>query len=274
MLQLTLEDPAEPAPGVPDPYAHAAATLEQATRATPKLPLMPVAVAEKQFDTLKAEIATLTQASESHRAALDSLRTVADAAAQERDVAQADVREKAAAIERLQAALADLHARMDELLQRSASQECELLRAQRVDSDTSRQTILADRQSIQCLRARPVLLQVTVRVRYMHLTSHLSASVRYLGVSRRRSEPDTISDSDCPERKRLRLETMPTSTATGAASTSPRKANLTGIRVPVSASASAISSNPLYATPKPGTAVTLRTKIPFPFKRLPPSFRA
>ncbi|KAJ7480937.1 hypothetical protein FB451DRAFT_1556388 [Mycena latifolia] len=145
-----------------DPYAEAAQALEQAqhilsaARATPKPPTILVAVAEKQFDALRAEIAALKASSERNLEAMDSLRKRVEDVSKARNAAQADALGKSREVEALKEThereRTELHAQMEALnVQLEALHSSNL--KDRENLEKERGTLVAERARLEADRS-------------------------------------------------------------------------------------------------------------------------
>ncbi|KAJ6521169.1 hypothetical protein DFH09DRAFT_1331365 [Mycena vulgaris] len=109
-----------------DPYADADATVTQATQALGQVQRALSAAAERQFDALRGQIATLEAASERELATLNELQVFSDQAAAERDLARANAEAKGREIAALKRSheqeLAQLRAKLEEAHEREHTQ--------------------------------------------------------------------------------------------------------------------------------------------------------
>ncbi|KAJ7617017.1 hypothetical protein B0H17DRAFT_1220115 [Mycena rosella] len=158
--RLKLEDPDDAALDAGDPTRY------------PRPPRMLVALAERQFEALRAEIThlkasneDLTASSEKDRADVESLRKYNAELSRAWNVTQRETREKSALLDSIKQAHMELQAQMD-ALQASTAKDREALKVERevlttergifethrsnfeVERDTSQKAILDDRKSI------------------------------------------------------------------------------------------------------------------------------
>ncbi|KAJ7429255.1 hypothetical protein FB451DRAFT_1200866 [Mycena latifolia] len=168
--RLKLADPAIYSdPGTPDPYAEAARALEQAqrvlsaARATPKPPTMPIAVTEKQFDVLRAEITALKASNEQNGVTIDSLRKQVEDVSRARDTAQAYSHATSREMDSMKEAhageLRDLHAQLEALhgqldaLHSSNAGGREAIKKERDTLKTDLERLETDRSTFEAERA-------------------------------------------------------------------------------------------------------------------------